>query len=306
MNTILSSGRLLSAIAARRYVKSNFSVHIRYQSTSSSSSSSSSSVLSNTAKSKIAKERRQERKKALGQLLRLRNPSLPTFHLDEALRIIRATANASSFDSTVDLQVQLGIDPRKTNQAVRGVAALPHGTGRRVIVAVFARGEKAEEARQAGAQFVGAEDLVEKVSKGEIGFTRAIATPDVMPLVGKVARVLGPRGLMPNPKLGTVTINVRDAVLAAKRGQAEFRSEKRGIVSSAVGKSSFSPDELRENVKALLLALYDSRPEGFKGSFVRAAFLSSTHGQGIPLSLAVVDPANASFMSSWDGRPVLA
>ena len=215
-----------------------------------------------------------------------------------------ARARPASFDATVSLQVQLGVDPRRaSSNAVRGVAALPHGTGRRVVVAVFARGERAEEARRAGAQLVGAEDLVERVAKGEVGFTRAIATPDMMPLVGRVARVLGPRGLMPNPRLGTVTNAVREAVLAARRGQAEFRAEKRGIVSAAVGKGSFAPQELRDNVRALLLALYDARPEGFKGAFVRAAFLQATHGPGLPLQLGVVDPASASFMEKWDGTP---
>ena len=265
----------------------------------SSSSSSSSALASGSAKSKLAKARRQERRKSPQQLLRLRAAGLPTLHLDEALRLVRAWARArpASFDATVALQVQLGVDPRKTSNAVRGVAALPHGSGRRVVVAVFARGERAEEARRAGAQLVGAEDLVERVARGEVAFTRAIATPDMMPLVGRVARVLGPRGLMPNPRLGTVTNAVREAVLAARRGQAEFRAEKRGIVSAAVGKGSFSEEELRDNVRALLLALYDARPEGFKGSFVRAAFLSGTHSPGLPLTLGIVDPASATFMS---------
>ena len=290
---------LLAAAPARRAQSSVAASAPAVAAAAASSSSSSSALASGSAKSKLAKARRQERRKSPQQLLRLRAAGLPTLHLDEALRLVRAWARArpASFDATVALQVQLGVDPRKTSNAVRGVAALPHGSGRRVVVAVFARGERAEEARRAGAQLVGAEDLVERVARGEVAFTRAIATPDMMPLVGRVARVLGPRGLMPNPRLGTVTNAVREAVLAARRGQAEFRAEKRGIVSAAVGKGSFSEEELRDNVRALLLALYDARPEGFKGSFVRAAFLSGTHSPGLPLTLGIVDPASATFMS---------
>ena len=290
---------LLAAAPARRAHSSVAASAPAVAAAAASSSSASSALASGSAKSKLAKARRQERRKSPQQLLRLRAAGLPTLHLDEALRLVRAWARArpASFDATVALQVQLGVDPRKTSNAVRGVAALPHGSGRRVVVAVFARGERAEEARRAGAQLVGAEDLVERVARGEVAFTRAIATPDMMPLVGRVARVLGPRGLMPNPRLGTVTNAVREAVLAARRGQAEFRAEKRGIVSAAVGKGSFSEEELRDNVRALLLALYDARPEGFKGSFVRAAFLSGTHSPGLPLTLGIVDPASATFMS---------
>lgn len=269
-------------------------------STGSSASSTGSSNISGSTKSKLQKAKRIEKKKTVAQLIKIRNG--PTFHIDEALRILKALS-ISPFNSTVDIQIQLGIDPRKTNIAIRGVAALPYGTGKPVRIAVFARGDKAEEAKKAGATIVGAEDLVERINKGELNFDRTIATPDVMPLVGKVARVLGPRGLMPNPKLGTVTMNVKDAVLAAKRGQAEFRAEKRGIVSAPVGKVSFTLPELKENIKAVLLALYEVKPEGFKGSYYRQIVLSTTHGPGIPLDLSIVDPSSSSFMSTWNGVP---
>ena len=261
-----------------------------------------SAALSGTAKSKLAKAQRQLRKKTASQLVRVR--AGPLFHLEEAIRLVRASGRGSPLPASVNLQVQLGIDPRKTEQAVRGVAALPHGTGKRVVVAVFARGEKAEEARAAGAQLVGDLDLAERVSKGELGFTKAIATPDMMPVVGRVARILGPRGLMPNPKMGTVTLNVREAVLAAMRGQADFRSEKRGIVATAVGKASFGEAELRENVKALMLALWGLKQDAFKGVFLKAAYLSTTHGgPAIPLDMAIVDPSSPSFMAQWPGAP---
>ena len=257
--------------------------------------------LSGTAKSKAAKQQRQLRRKTASQLVRVRKG--PTFHLEEAIRLVRAMGRGGALPASVNLQVQLGIDPRKTEQAVRGVAALPHGTGKRVVVAVFARGEKAEEARRAGATLVGDADLAERVAKGELGFTKAIATPDMMPVVGKVARILGPRGLMPNPKMGTVTLNIREAVLAAMRGQADFRSEKRGIVATAVGKASFDEGQLRDNVKALMQALYGLKQETFKGVFLKAAFLSSTHGPAIPLDMGIVDPSSPNFCAPWDGRP---
>jgi large subunit ribosomal protein L1 len=201
-----------------------------------------------------------------------------------------------NFDETIELQVQLGIDPRKPNQNVRGVAQLPHGSGKSVSIAVFARGEKADEARRAGATLVGAEDLVDKISKGEISFNKTIATPDMMPLVGKVARILGPRGLMPNPKLGTVTLNLSDAVMAAKRGQAEFKAEKRGIISSGFGKASFQLGNLKDNLKALLLAISDAKPEGLKGNYIRSAFMKSTMGPGVPVDINFIDPSSPTFL----------
>ena len=280
-------------------------------------------------------------------------PPGPTFHPDEALRLVRASATAG-FDETVEIQVQLGIDPRKPAQNIRGVAALPHGTGKAVSIAVFARGERAEEARRAGATLVGAEELVEAIASGAqpLTFTKTIASPDVMPLMGKIARVsgmcsscscreacarapltagcrkrasrptrcrqagsharipppppppprspqiLGPRGLMPNPKLGTVTPNIREAVLAAKRGQAEFRAEKRGIVYAGIGKASFAPGALRDNLRAFLLALSDAKPEGLKGAYIRWALLKSTMGPGVPVDPARLDPTADTFLDA--------
>ena len=257
--------------------------------------------MSGNAKAKLAKARRLAKKKTVSQLVRVR--AGPLFHVDEAIRIVRATGSATGFSSTVNLQVQLGIDPRKTEQAVRGTAALPFGTGKKVIVAVFARGEKAEEARKAGAAIVGDVDLAERVAKGELGFTKAIATPDMMSTVGRVARILGPRGLMPNPKMGTVTVNIREAVQAAMRGAADFRSEKRGIVSSAVGKAGFSESDLRANIRAFILCLWSVKPETFRGTFFKQLFLSSTSGPAVPLDLEIVDPSSPRFFSPWDGSP---
>lgn len=257
--------------------------------------------ISNTEKARQEKARRLEKKKTAAQLIKVR--AGPTFHLDEAIRIVRSTGRGSTLSSTVALQVQLGVDPRRTDQIVRGVAALPHGSGKRVVVAVFAKGEKAAEARAAGADIVGDADLAARVAAGDIPFTRAIATPDMMGVVGKVARVLGPRGLMPNPKMGTVTINVREAVAAAKRGQVDFRSEKRGIVHAPVGKAAFSEQQLKDNVRALMLALAGARPENFKGTFLVSVYISCTHGPALPLSMAVVDPGNLGFMGSWNGVP---
>ena len=296
----LSTSSLPIRIPRNTYIRTFATAGPSGSSSSSSSSSSSTSNLSGSAKSKLQKAKRIEKKKTVAQLIKIRQG--PTFHIDEALRILKAVS-ISQFTNTVDIQIQLGIDPRKTNIAIRGVAALPHGTGKSIKIAVFARGEKAEEAKKAGATIVGAEDLVERINKGDVNFDRTIATPDVMPLVGKVARVLGPRGLMPNPKLGTVTMNIKDAVSAAKRGQAEFRAEKRGIVSAPVGKINFTLLELKENIKAVILALYEQKPEGFKGNFYRQIVLSTTHGPGIPLDLTVVDPSSSNFMSNWNGTP---
>lgn len=253
--------------------------------------------LSNTAKAKLEKEKRAKRRRAKTMQWKARNG--PTFHVDDAIRLVRANSTAN-FDETVELQVQLALDPRKPNQSVRGVAQLPNGTGKAVSIAVFAKGEKAEEARKAGATYVGAEDLVDKIAKGEIPltFNKTIATPDVMPLVGKVARILGPRGLMPNPKLGTVTANVKDAVQAAKRGQAEFRVDNRGIIMAGVGKVSFTPDALRENIRSFLLAVGDTRPEGIKGAYMRWAFMKTSQGPSIPLDMAYVDPTATRFMEA--------
>ncbi len=209
------------------------------------------------------------------------------YSLDEAIKLLKETASAK-FDETVEVAMNLGVDPRHADQMVRGVVQLPAGTGKEMRVAVFAKGEKAEEAKAAGADIVGAEDLVEKVQKGEIDFDRAIATPDMMPLVGRLGKILGPRGLMPNPKVGTVTPNVAEAVKAAKAGTVEFRVEKAGIVHAGVGKVSFDEDKIAENVKAFVDAVIKAKPEGAKGTYVKKVSLSSTMGPGLQVDLASI------------------
>jgi large subunit ribosomal protein L1 len=204
--------------------------------------------------------------------------------LTDAVAAVRANAKAK-FDETVEIALSLGVDPRHADQMVRGTVNLPHGTGKAVRVAVFARGDKADEATAAGADVVGAEDLAEKVQAGQIDFDRCIATPDMMPLVGRLGRVLGPRGLMPNPKLGTVTPNVREAVEAAKGGQVQFRVEKAGIVHAGVGKASFAPEFLVANVKAFVDAINKAKPTGAKGTYLKRASLSSTMGPGVKLEV---------------------
>jgi len=202
------------------------------------------------------------------------------YPLDEAVKMVKERANAK-FDETIEVAMNLGVDPRHADQMVRGVVALPNGSGRTVRVAVFARGAKAEEAKAAGADVVGAEDLVEKVTAGNIDFDRCIATPDLMPLVGRLGKVLGPRGLMPNPKVGTVTMDVTGAVKGAKGGSVEFRVEKAGIVHAGVGKASFATDKLVENIKAFADAVAKAKPSGAKGTFVHRIAISSTMGPGV-------------------------
>ena len=202
------------------------------------------------------------------------------YPLDEAVKMVKDRANAK-FDETIEVAMNLGVDPRHADQMVRGVVALPNGSGRTVRVAVFARGAKAEEAKAAGADVVGAEDLVEKVTAGNIDFDRCIATPDLMPLVGRLGKVLGPRGLMPNPKVGTVTMDVAGAVKGAKGGSIEFRVEKAGIVHAGVGKASFATDKLVENIKAFADAVAKAKPSGAKGTFVHRIAISSTMGPGV-------------------------
>ena len=202
------------------------------------------------------------------------------YPLDEAVKMVKDRANAK-FDETIEVAMNLGVDPRHADQMVRGVVALPNGSGRTVRVAVFARGAKAEEAKAAGADVVGAEDLVEKVTGGNIDFDRCIATPDLMPLVGRLGKVLGPRGLMPNPKVGTVTMDVAGAVKGAKGGSIEFRVEKAGIVHAGVGKASFATDKLVENIKAFADAVAKAKPAGAKGTFVHRIAISSTMGPGV-------------------------
>lgn len=206
------------------------------------------------------------------------------YELGEAVKLIKSCAGAK-FDETVELAVNLGVDPRHADQMVRGVCQLPNGSGRAVRVAVFAKGDKADAAKAAGADIVGAEDLLETVQGGEINFDRCIATPDMMPLVGRLGKVLGPRGLMPNPKVGTVTPDVEAAVKAAKGGAVEFRVEKAGIVQAGVGKASFSEEALAENIKALASAIAKAKPSGAKGTYLLRAAVSSTMGPGVKLDL---------------------
>jgi large subunit ribosomal protein L1 len=210
------------------------------------------------------------------------------YPLDEAVKLVKERAVAK-FDETVEVAMNLGVDPRHADQMVRGVVNLPNGTGRTLRVAVFARGDKAEQAKAAGADIVGAEDLVESVQKGEINFDRCIATPDMMGLVGRLGKVLGPRGLMPNPRVGTVTADVTQAVKDAKGGAVEFRVEKAGIIHAGVGKASFSQDALLENIRAFTDAVSRARPTGAKGTFVKRVAVASTQGPGVR-----VDPASLS------------
>ncbi|PHQ67835.1 MAG: 50S ribosomal protein L1 [Sneathiella sp.] len=207
------------------------------------------------------------------------------YGLDEAVTILKANAK-SKFDETIEIAMNLGVDPRHADQMVRGVIQLPNGTGKTVRVAVFARGDKADEATAAGADLVGAEDLMEKIQGGEMGFDRCIATPDMMAIVGRLGKVLGPRGLMPNPKLGTVTPNVADAVKAAKGGQVEFRAEKTGIIHAGLGKSSFTEEALSENIKAFVGAVMKAKPSGAKGTFLKKIAVSSTMGPGVKLDVS--------------------
>ena len=213
------------------------------------------------------------------------DPAAAPAKIADAVKEIKSRASAK-FDETVEISMNLNIDPRKQDQNLRGTVMLPHGTGKTVRVGVFARGDRAKEAEAAGADVVGAEDLVEKVQAGEINFDRAIATPDMMALVGRLGKVLGPRGLMPNPKLGTVTANVTEAVKAAKGGQVEFRAEKAGIVHAGIGKISFSEDALVDNVRAFVGAITRAKPSGVKGTYIRKVSLSSTMGPGVKLEIA--------------------
>ena len=213
------------------------------------------------------------------------------YPLTEALGLIKERATAK-FDETVEVAINLGVDPRHADQMVRGVVQLPHGTGKTVRVAVFARGLKADEATAAGADIVGAEDLVESIQKGEINFDRCIATPDMMPLVGRLGKVLGPRGLMPNPKVGTVTLDVAAAVKASKGGAVEFRVEKAGIVHAGVGKASFTAEALLDNVRALVDAVQKAKPTGAKGTYLQRLSVSSTMGPGVKVEVGSVGAAS--------------
>jgi large subunit ribosomal protein L1 len=202
------------------------------------------------------------------------------YGLDEAVKLIKGRAKAK-FDETIEIAMNLGVDPRHADQMVRGVCSLPHGTGRTVRVAVFAKGAKADAAKAAGADVIGAEDLVEQIQKGEINFDKCIATPDLMPLVGRLGKILGPRGLMPNPKVGTVTNDVAEAIKGAKGGAVEFRVEKTGIIHAGIGKASFGEQALVENLRTFIDAVMKAKPTGAKGTYVKRIAVSSTMGPGV-------------------------
>ena len=210
------------------------------------------------------------------------------YDLDEAVKTVKANATAK-FDETIDVAVQLGVDPRQADQMIRGAVSLPAGTGKTLKVAVFAKGPKAEEAKKAGADIVGDEDLMNEIMGGKIDFQRLIATPDMMGVVGRLGKILGPKGLMPNPKLGTVTMEVGEAVKAAKAGQVQFRVDAKGIVHAGIGKASFAEDKLAENVKAFVKALVALKPASSKGVYLKQVALSSTQGVGVKVSLSSVN-----------------
>jgi large subunit ribosomal protein L1 len=214
------------------------------------------------------------------------------YSIEQAVKIVKSNAKAK-FDETVEISMNLGVDPKHADQMVRGVCQLPSGSGRSLRVAVFAKGDKAEEARKAGADVVGAEDLVDQVMKGTINFDRCISTPDLMPLVGRLGKVLGPRGLMPNPKVGTVTPNVGEAVRSAKGGAVEFRVEKAGIVQAGVGKASFTEDALVANVKAFTEAVIRAKPAGAKGTYLKRIAVSSTQGPGVHIDVSSLGSGGA-------------
>jgi large subunit ribosomal protein L1 len=209
------------------------------------------------------------------------------YSVEDAVKMVKTRATAK-FDETIEIAINLGVDPRHADQMVRGVVSLPNGTGRKLRVAVFAKGAKADEALKAGADIVGAEDLAEKVQKGEIDFERCIATPDMMGIVGRLGKVLGPRGLMPNPKVGTVTMDVTTAVKDAKGGAVEFRVEKAGVVQAGVGKASFEEKALIENVRIFIDSVMKARPQGAKGTYMKKISISSTMGPGVKVALASV------------------
>lgn len=213
--------------------------------------------------------------------------STKAYSVEEAVKLVKERAKAK-FDETIEVAINLGVDPRHADQMVRGVVSLPNGTGRKLRVAVFAKGPKADEARTAGADIVGAEDLAEKVQKGDIDFERCIATPDMMGVVGRLGKVLGPRGLMPNPKVGTVTMDVTTAIKDAKGGAVEYRVEKAGIVQAGVGKASFDENALIENVRTFVDSVVKAKPQGAKGTYMKKISISSTMGPGVKITLGSV------------------
>eukprot|EP01138_Halocafeteria_seosinensis_P014783 gb/GECG01015091.1/.p1 GENE.gb/GECG01015091.1/~~gb/GECG01015091.1/.p1 ORF type:complete len:347 (+),score=46.94 gb/GECG01015091.1/:1-1041(+) len=245
------------------------------------------------AKKGSSSPKQTKKKKKKGMQFKRRR--VQTYPIDEVLRLVKSQAIAR-FDETVDLSLQLGVDPRKSHENVRGVVNLPHGTGKDVRVAVFARGDAAEAAREAGADVVGADELVEQIQKGDLNFEKTIATPDMMQIVGRVARILGPRGMMPNPKLGTVTNDTATAVKSAKAGQVQFRNEKQGILHAPLGKASWEAWKLKANLRALMLALQASKPDTLKGIFFRKATISTTQGRGFHVDMSTIDPGKARFM----------
>ncbi len=204
--------------------------------------------------------------------------------VEDAVKLIKGAASAK-FDETLEISMNLGVDPRHADQMVRGVISLPNGTGKTVRVAVFARGAKADEAKAAGADIVGAEDLMETIQSGKIEFDRCIATPDMMPLVGRLGKILGPRNLMPNPKVGTVTMDVKTAVAAAKGGEVQFKAEKAGVIHAGIGKVSFTEDKLAQNIRAFVEAVTRAKPAGAKGTYLKKVCLSSTMGPGVSVDL---------------------
>jgi len=207
------------------------------------------------------------------------------YALTDAVKIIKENAN-TKFDETIDIALNLGVDPKHADQMVRGVVSLPHGTGKSLRVAVFAKGDKVKEAEEAGADLVGSDELADQIKKGDINFDRVIATPDMMAVVGQLGKVLGPKGLMPNPKLGTVTLDVASAVKAIKGGQIEFRVEKAGIVQAGVGKASFSAEAIGENISTFINAISKARPTGVKGTYMKRVSISSTMGPGVKLDIS--------------------
>ena len=213
-----------------------------------------------------------------------KNIDKKSLNLSEAVEIF-VKAKKKKFDETIEVSMNLGIDPRHADQMVRGVVSLPHGNGKKMKVAVFARDQKAEDAKNAGADVVGAEDLAEDMQKGNLNYDRVIATPDLMGVVGKIGKILGPKGLMPNPKLGTVTADVKLAVEAAKSGQVQYRAEKNGLVQAGVGKVSFGPEKITENINSFIDAVQKARPSGAKGTFIKKISISSTMGAGININM---------------------
>ena len=209
------------------------------------------------------------------------------YELKEAVKVVKANATAK-FDETIDIAINLGVDPKYADQMVRGVCALPHGTGKTIRVAVLAQGEKADQAKAAGADIVGAENLIDSILSGKIEFDRMIATPDMMGMAGKVARVLGPKGLMPNPKLGTVTMDVANAVQKAKAGEVQYRVEKNGIVHAGIAKASFSEEQIYDNAKTFIDAIIKAKPAGAKGTYMKKVSLSSTMGVGIKVDVSAL------------------